>query len=648
MGWTTPAGELLSVASSFDNRLVGIEYKKSIERGQGYYERDKMLRRVVKASQGSAYGIGLSLGMKIDPSDVFWIHNRWPRYSFQHDGLEIRLQYYIKSQSVIQQYQIRNNGQEDALLPYVITSDLCFLEHHRGGTAAGTAQPVPSTKCPERLLLIQNLEVLIRNSTYRAQSEMAFFLNGERQSLWANRPPSESERDAVDSDDTENITGDLKEAEDTIRNSINAKKLLSTRDDYHLRYLYRRYYNRILRQDQSLANKQNDFATYRNQIVVPGESTQELTTVIQISGFTGSEPAPKDPALSGNAKINQSFSSDEEDLTMDNIWDREERLAERANDFSLDKSDSRSKSQISEFVKDHIGLGKACSKVGWIGEARYHFLMAYLIAESFGKHNRHTWNNARIEYAEFLDNNGWHRTALSIAKGLVPDLFGEGSGGEDITGLWTVIVNRVASILLKNRSFIEAEALYEKGLDNFSENSTELNTDSAHFLERVALTQAYQEQNRKAHASYMRLLAQQSSAHQIILSNLGFIERRLRQFSEAKIHYEWSLEASRSGTDDVLARSGLSTCLRKLDTDPEELADVWPSSIRYVDVNSALSLSPHLISPFREEAFSFAIARQLESLLSVCSIPLKGDQSSRGIAFMDADPLNCLYVGRIA
>lgn len=642
LGWATPAGELLSVASCIGNRLVGIEYKQSIERGQDYHRRGEMLERVAKVSQGSGYGIGLSLDVKIHPSEVFWVHNRWPRYIYQHGGLEIRLQYYIKSQSVIQQYQIRNNGQEDALLPFVISSDVSFREHQR---PSGTIQPIPSAKCPERFLLVQNSAVLIRNSKYEAQSEMAVFLNGERQSLWAEKPRSDNEEDAVENDDTGEIVETMKGAEETIQNTINSNQILSKLATYRFMYLYSRYYGR---QNKSQTNEQSNFAIYRNNIVVPRGSTQELSAVIQISGFHGSEPAPQDPAPSGNPESNQNFGPDEEELAMEDIWERKERLIAGAKYFPLNKSDSGSKRRISEIVKEHVGLGEACSKVQWIGDARYHYHMAYLIAEAFRKDNRDMWNNARFDYARFLDDHGWHRTALSIVNGLVSDLFSEGSWDVDITDLWTVIINRAGSILLRNRSFMEAKMLYETGLNHFSKNGTEFNTDSAHFLERVALTQVYQEHNQEAHENYTRLLNYPSSARQTILNNLGFIERRLGQLSEAKAHYECSLKVSRGGTDDILALSGLHTCLRELHTDPEEFADVWASYIRYVDVNSALSLWTSPNSPFTGGPFSFAIARHLESLLSVCSIPTKGDQGSSGIALLDADPLNCLYTGRTA
>lgn len=183
--------------------------------------------------------------------------------------------------------------------------------------------------------------------------------------------------------------------------------------------------------------------------------------------------------------------------------------------------------------------------------------------------------------------------------------------------------------------------VYEKALSYFNNNSTELNADSVQFLERLVLTQAHRQHNREAYASYMRLLGQHSFARQTILSNLGFIGRRLLKFTEVKEQYKCFFEESKSGADNVFARSGFSICLRELDANPEKLADVWPSSIRYIDVNSALSPSPSLSSPFTEEPFAFAMGRQLESLLSVCSIPIQGDQSSRGIALVYPDPLNC-------
>ena len=479
---------------------------------------------------------------------------------------------------------------------------------------------------------------------------MALFLNGERQSLWTDKPQSDRERDAADSDHAEEISEEMREVEETIRKTLESKKFLSRDEDFHFGYLYSLSYGS---ENRFLDNKQKDFATYRNRIIVPGRSTQELSTVIQISAFTGNESVPNNPALSGNTKANHSFNSHEEDSATISILDRKERLAARVRNMSLAKVDARSETLIAELVKDYIGLGEAFLKTEWIGggrigEARYYFHVAYMIAEAFCKDDRRTWNDARFEYAKFLDDNGWHRTASDVVKGLAADLFGRGSGNEENPDSWPAAIDRVASIHLKSRNFFEAETLYKKGLNHFSKNSRDLNIRSAQFMERVASTQVFQGHYREAHASYMRLLGQRSSARQTILRNLGFIERRLRQFSEAKVHYKCSLAESRGGTDDVLTRSGLFTCLRELDADPEELADIWASSVRYVNFNLALSLSPFLSVPFGKETFSFAIARQLESLLSVCSIPLKIHPSHRNIALMNADPLNCLCAGRVA
>ncbi|KAL8823915.1 MAG: hypothetical protein Q9191_005448 [Dirinaria sp. TL-2023a] len=478
---------------------------------------------------------------------------------------------------------------------------------------------------------------------------MAFFQNGERQSLWvddADNLWNVHEEDAIDSPHGRKIEREMKRAKKRIRDLIESKQFYSEIDDSDFAHLYKRYYDRKY---LSQAKKQSDFATYRNQIIVPGISTQELSTVIQISTFTGSEAFLRDSAPSGSPNTRQWFNSDKENPAATSIMDRKNRLAARAGKIYLNKSDSRSEFLISEVVKDYVGIGEAFLNTAWIGEgeigeARYYFDMANMIAQTFSKRDQRTWNNTRFEYAKFLDDNGWHRTALSIVKDLNSDLFKRGSREEDITGLWTVVIDRLASIFLKNRSFIDAEELYQKGLNHFSENSTEPNIRSTQFLERLAFAQVSQGHLREAYANYMRLLDQQPSARQSIRRNLGFIEQRLERFSEAELHDEHSLEWSGGGADDVLARSELFTCLDKLDAGGEENADFWASGVCYVDVNSALASSPSYKVHFGTEPFSFAMARQLETLLSVCNIPLTDRPSYSVTALVNADPLNCLHI----
>ncbi|KAL8634463.1 MAG: hypothetical protein Q9228_007942, partial [Teloschistes exilis] len=166
LAWTTPAGELLQVASCLENKLISVEYKRSIDRGRGYLDRGKMLERALDQSQGSGFGIGLSLDLALEPVHKSWLYNRWPRYRFMDNGLDIRLQYYIDAHSVIQQYSVRNNGEEEKSLPYSFSSDLVFREH-RGQKSP--IHPVPTNKTPERLFLFRNSEVLIQNQTEKCQ-----------------------------------------------------------------------------------------------------------------------------------------------------------------------------------------------------------------------------------------------------------------------------------------------------------------------------------------------------------------------------------------------------------------------------------------------------------------------------------------------
>lgn len=102
------------------------------------------MEKAVSSRQGLGYGIGVSLGSNPETSDVSWVHNRWPRYSYRAALLDIQLQYYIDSasQSIVQQYQIRNDSREDASMPYIINSDICFREHGKINGKSYPFQPV--------------------------------------------------------------------------------------------------------------------------------------------------------------------------------------------------------------------------------------------------------------------------------------------------------------------------------------------------------------------------------------------------------------------------------------------------------------------------------------------------------------------------
>ena len=200
-----------------------------------------------------------------------------------------------------------------------------------------------------------------------------------------------------------------------------------------------------------------------------------------------------------------------------------------------------------------------------------------------------------------------------------------------------------AEILLRYRKLSEAKSLFQKSFEYFSGNSSPLSNDVIYFHERVALTQTYLGLDSEADEAYRSLLGRYPSAHQTISSNLGFIARRLRNFANAKRYYEDALEKSEYRSNDPFVRSGLAISLRELGGSAEDDASVWPHLIQYVDVNSTLSETRHVKPPFSAEVFYFAIARNLESLLSLWAIPLESDHIPRLLATVNGDPLSCSF-----
>ena len=649
LAWTNPAGELLYMASSVDNRLVGVEYIKSTGEGSDYDDRADMTQQAVEMPHGSGYGFGLSLGIKMDPSEVLWVQNRWPRYLFEHEGLNIKMQYYIESQKVIQHCQVRNDGQRIAKLPYVVSSNIFFLEHR--GLSKPPLKSPRFDLFPGRSLLLQNLKLSMRSQLHRAQMEMALFVNGERQHLWAYDQPNDNEISAADGQHGGGNVEEMLEAERSIREVINDKKYLSEEKDYEYRDLYEKNYggeNRpIPRLNPLPMINTADFSTYQQELTVPAGSTQELALFIRISPDAESERFPG-PSPVDNTQPNKVTSSAEAEPTVFDLWGKEEQLAESASNLSLDWSESKNKQKIIKLIEDHLGLGHAFANVEAVPDARYHFHIAYLVAEPLKAVEWRLWNATRLAYCAFLDNSGWHRSALDVAQHIVHDLLDETLNNGDVPGLETKVIDSLAKILSKNDRVAEAEALYAKGLKRYSQHGPKLNVDSAHFLERIALIQAYRGLDRDALASYLRLLDWRSPARKIVLSNLGFISRRLGRFAEAKAYYERSLAESGSETENEFVRSGLSICLRELGNYPNNFSNIETSTIDYVDVNSLLSRLPARFSPFAKEEFAFALERHLESLVSMYSLSIKTDDGHRGIAFVDGDPLECVYAGRNA
>jgi len=614
-----------------------------------------MLEKAVNSPQGCGYGIRISLEKNLEPSEVSWIHNRWPRYRYQVGSLDIRLQYYVDCQSLVQQYQIRNNSHEAAYLPYTISSEICIREHKVG---QATSHPISARKSFERLLLFGNSEVVVRNARAKVQVKTAVFLNAQRTSARAEQSLGAETSDA---NDPTSLNKESNRVEDELRQTILAKRFPSRGKDVEWISWYSRHYDRKPGRERSRLYERDNFAEHRNRLLVPGKSTQELCAIIQILELPQPEP-----------ELNDAPSSDSHAQTH-SIWERQSALRGESKDFSPDTSDPVHMSRVSRYLDEHVSLGEEFAKDEWTGEARYHFYTAYLIGESFFSQDPIRFGKTRFRYARFLDNNGWCSDAFTMVNDLFHDLSTKDTEDGDVFSLWMEVLSQLASMCLDKNEFGKAEALYEQALSRFLQGGIKHNPSSAGFLERVAWTQVYQEKYEEADRNYTHLLDRTSFKRRTLLSNRCFIKRRLGQYQEAQKLYEIALQGLPSGsqehgtmstessdgyqghecgvssTMDILySLSGLFSCLVELHINCEYNQEISGVFVEYIDVSAALAISSYVPFPFSENPLHFAIVRQLESLLSVCSIPVKRKNGETGISFVDGDLLNCVLEGRFA
>ena len=409
LGWASPAGELLQVASCIENRLVGVDYKKSLDRGEDYYSRGKVLEKATDSSQGSGYGIGLSLdldGLR-EPYEVFWILNRWPRFSYHRGDIEIRLQYYVEAGSVIQQYQIRNDGQEEEILPYIVSSDVCFREH---GAGKHTFYPVPIHKSVQRLLLLKNSEVWIRDTIENVQMKMAVFLNAHRQSLWSDPSPirkAEGEDNVAKLEDpSQNLSLSIRAK---FQEAISSGKLWSEHQENDNRFRFAGCYP----EQGTPIHKEPNYAEYRSTLVIPAKSTQELCVIIQISELlkTGSviHDQTRNPdriQISSNVPTARRLIDQTPQRRFQKIRHSQASVVAKLRQFLLKSSGPKYWTQASEIVSRYLHVGKACVSMTWIGEARYYFFMASLVADNFYTNDTSSQIKVLLEYANFLKTHG--------------------------------------------------------------------------------------------------------------------------------------------------------------------------------------------------------------------------------------------------
>ncbi|KAL8765019.1 MAG: hypothetical protein Q9209_007769 [Squamulea sp. 1 TL-2023] len=542
LAWTTSAGELLQVANCIDNRLVGADYKRSIESGREYYDRGKVLERALESPQGQGFGIGLSLG-GFEPAEKSWLYNRWPRFSGQHNGLDIVLQYFVRSQWIVQEYHIRNTGQEDVSLPYTISSDICFREHRAD---LSSFRPVPAGKSGQRLILYQNTEVLIRNDIENCQLKMALFLNSERQRLWIKTKPNEELENRAVHKSSAYSDEELDKADQSLRSRVLKGQLVDEDQDVEVRRTYRKCYDTAW---QSASDVSTSLATHKSYLDVPAGSTQELRAVVQLSSILhqesgSSEPQPDPIELKKKQNDDDGQHNSE---TGERIRSRQRMLLTNTKQISSKNPGKDGKSQLTKIINDHITIGLAFASIDSVAEARYHLFMACLIAEYLYIEGSYTLSNARFIYAKFLYTHGWHLKALEILEKLSDSLPKVGSSTKKFTALRKKVQMRLACMYLETGGVAKAEKIYQSFLSSPVTEQTVLEPVSARCLERMAWAQVKQNKYGEAHTSYSVLLRHDRIQRQTILINLGFIEKKLGRGEDARRHFEDALQANRFG-----------------------------------------------------------------------------------------------------
>ncbi|KAL9033961.1 MAG: hypothetical protein Q9180_005668, partial [Flavoplaca navasiana] len=609
-------GELLQVASCINNKLIGAEYRKNIQRGTDYEDRGEMLEKAISAPQGSGYGIGLSLGDPLEPVEKSWVHNRWPRFTYSHGALNIRLQYYIDASTVIQEYQVQNTGQEEVRLPYIYSSDICFREHW---SDKYEIYPVPTGKSPARLLLFQNSQVVVTNHENRWQMSMALFLNAQRRTLWALE-------DTEPLEDTESLDRSLHYTEDTsdfdhpdeiLRDDILQGNLVDENTDFYLKKLYQRGHDRRpgIRHSSDAIN----LASHSTSLVVPPGSTQELRAVIQLSALLESkqsEPhsAPA-PETNDHKEDRQRTGNNQAETDKERLRSQQRALVYNSKQLSLKDSSQGARRQISQFIADHLEVGKACSMLN-----------------------------------DFLYNHDWVATALEIIEPLPDTLSKNKPKAKELAMSLQKVQNRLATMYLKTNRFSEAEDMYGHVLPHSIGVETVPEPLSAHYLERQAWAQVQQQNFAAAHKVYYKLLLKlPNNRRGTVLSNLGFIEWRLYNFETAKSFFEQTLslgDTSISSSEQLYARSALYACLNKLGTRPEDDPRVACTLMRYGDFGSPLFHSSSARIPMDNDGpLRFAMARHLETLLSSCCVQVENNEGIIGTAFLDADPSDSVHRG---
>lgn len=611
-----------------------------------------MLEKAAGAPQGSGFAIGLSLGSQLYPFERCWLHNLWPRFSYLHRGLEIRLQYWVDSRTVIQEYQIRNTAQEVVTLPYIVSSDVCFREHN---AETASAYPIAPGRSSARLLLFQNAQVVIRNEDHQCQMTMALFLNGQRHPLWAPSRLNEDVKESKIVAGSLHTSDGLSQIDERLRRRIRTGQLVDEEADAEFRRSYRRCHD--LGQGLQQLHDETNFSSHTSTLEVPPGSSQELRLVFHIAPFSrsGKDQSELHSAPQAETKSNdgdhQHNGKPTSESMLDRIRTKQRSIIDKSMRIDLHSLGPEGKRQVSALVNEHLEVGAACATLNLIGEARYHFFTASLISEQIYKQDSYFLSLVRFRYGRFLFRYGWCSTAFQVLEPLFHTLSIHKSKSARFELLRAKVQLRLASMYLQTDDHSKAVVMYARSMPNSGVEGEVLDQASAPYVERIAWAQVKQEEYEAAFENYMLMLKSSTNDRQVVLSNLGFIQRKLGHLERAQSFFKEALDVSDTPLDSsgqLHARSGLYACLRQLGVNPEEHEGIAKSLVQNVDDILLAPSASSLGIPIKSKPLLFACTRHLEALLTSCSISVTNNEGIAGIVFVDADPLYCAHAGRLS
>ena len=647
MAWATPAGELIQFASCIDKKLIAVEAKASLKFGEEYYNRAKSLQRAVKSPQGSGFGLGITIDMRLDDPEVFWVHNKWPRFNYQNGDLDIQIQYCFTSRTLVQQLQFRNRASEDISIPYTTGFDVSFRKH----ASSEPPNPVASSNISERLMLFRNSTLLVQSASYGAQLESSFFQNKRRQAIWLQH---EEDNDSLSNKHTRRSSEDssigglenyrLKRWQSMLERDFSLHSRLGQTDDQY----YRAYYRTSGEENASQTDPQPNFTSHSAVLKVPPSSTMELCLVFKISPCTSqlrskTVPPPWEPfRIAHHLKDpTKTLAEDKNRLRLEKSLQKQEVLLE---DKELVLSSilhsqrfSRRDRQATDVVEARIALGKSYVEAEDIGQARFHFFLATLIASKIFSEDSREVCEARLTYIKFLYANNWSANAWTLIE--------KPRAAQDLD-IRHSVDEMLAAMHAERGNFIVAGKIYQQLYSASSKPHKQPNAKVAGFLERLAWAQASRGKCEDACNSYEMLRdTYPSTSQKKLLSNLAFLKRRMGQISEAKRLFQSALDLAEDTPAqfdaDLFARSGLYNTLTAVSENTLAATLVPQSMLPYLDLSVSLdSIVPNVFA-FENLPMSFAILRHLEYQLCLCSVDVRdsGD-GSPCIAFVDGDPLN--------